>query len=71
MVAFGSVPSARMPNAPYLEAGKWWSEKHPLDERYCVVKLTMDLAERGTTAKSVEAIVAGVPFSRSQSFRAS
>ena len=60
VVAFGSVPSARMPNAPYLEAGKWWSQKHPLDERYWVANLTIDLAERGTTAVSVEAIVAGV-----------
>ncbi|MBD8654124.1 hypothetical protein IFT68_00600 [Oxalobacteraceae sp. CFBP 13730] len=60
VVAFGSVPSARTPNAPYLEAGKWWSEKHPLDERYWVANLTIDLAERGTTAVSVEAIVAGV-----------
>jgi hypothetical protein len=60
VVAFGSVPGARTPNAPYLEAGKWWSEKHPLDERYWVANLTIDLAERGTTAVSVEAIVAGV-----------
>jgi hypothetical protein len=60
VVAFGSVPGARTPNAPYLEAGKWWSEKHPLDERYWVANITVDLAERGTTAKTVEAIVAGV-----------
>jgi hypothetical protein len=60
VVAFGSVPGARMPNAPYLEAGKWWSEKHPLDERYWVANITIDLAERGTTAKTVEAVVAGV-----------
>jgi hypothetical protein len=60
VVAFGSVPGARTPNAPYLEAGKWWSEKHPLDERYWVANITIDLAERGTTAKTVEAIVAGV-----------
>jgi len=60
VVAFGSVPGARTPNAPYLEAGKWWSEKHPLDERYWVANITIDLAERGTTAVSVEAIVAGV-----------
>lgn len=60
VVAFGSVPGARTPNAPYLEACKWWSEKHPLDERYWVANLTIDLAERGTTAVSVEAIVAGV-----------
>ncbi|GAA0436892.1 hypothetical protein GCM10009094_46770 [Massilia aurea] len=60
VVAFGSVPGARTPNAPYLEAGKWWSEKHPLDERYWVANITVDLAERGTTAVSVEAIVAGV-----------
>ena len=60
VVAFGSVPGARTPNAPYLEAGKWWSEKHPLDERYWVANITIDLAERGTTATSVEALVAGV-----------
>ena len=60
VVAFGSVPGARTQNAPYLEAGKWWSEKHPLDERYWVANITVDLAERGTTAKTVEAIVAGV-----------
>jgi len=60
VVAFGSVPGARTPNAPYLEAGKWWSEKHPLDERYWVANLTIDLAERGTTAAEVETIVAGV-----------
>jgi lysophospholipase L1-like esterase len=60
VVKFGTVPSVRMPNAPYLEAGKWWSEKHPLDERYWVADITIDLAERGTTAVTVEAIVAGV-----------
>ena len=60
VVAFGSVPSARVPNAPWLEAGRWWSEKHPLDERYWVANLTIDLDERKTTAVSVEAIVAGV-----------
>jgi chitodextrinase len=60
VVKFGTVPSARLPNAPYLEAGKWWSEKHPLDERYWVADITVDLAERGTTATSVAAIVAGV-----------
>jgi len=60
VVAFGSVPSAVTPNAPYLEAGKWWSEKHPLDERYWVADITIDLAERKTTAAEVEAIVAGV-----------
>ena len=60
VVAFGSVPGARTPNAPYLEAGRWWSEKHPLDERYWVADITIDLAERGTTAVKVEAIVAGV-----------
>ncbi|MBD8627662.1 hypothetical protein IFT64_12020 [Oxalobacteraceae sp. CFBP 8753] len=60
VVAFGSVPSAVTPNAPYLEASKWWSEKHPLDERYWVADITIDLAERKTTAAEVEAIVAGV-----------
>ena len=60
VVAFGTVPSAAMPNAPYLEAGRWWSEKHPLDERYWVANITVDLNERGTTAVAVEAIVAGV-----------
>jgi hypothetical protein len=60
VVAFGSVPGARTPNAPYLEVGKWWSEKHPLDERYWVADITIDLAERGTTAVKVDAIVAGV-----------
>ncbi|MBD8724666.1 hypothetical protein IFT43_14980 [Oxalobacteraceae sp. CFBP 13708] len=60
VVAFGSTPSVRMPNAPYLEAGKWWSEKHPLDERYWVADISIDLEERGTTATSVERIVAGV-----------
>ena len=60
VVAFGSSPAARMPNAPYFEAGKWWSEKHPLDERYWVADITIDLAERKTTATSVVAIVAGV-----------
>jgi len=60
VVKFGSMPSARLPNAPYLEAGRWWSEKHPLDERYWVADITIDLAERGTTAKEVVALVAGV-----------
>jgi len=60
VVAFGTVPSAAVPNAPYLEAGRWWSEKHPLDERYWVADITIDLDERATTAKSVERIVAGV-----------
>ncbi|MBD8725769.1 hypothetical protein IFT43_20605 [Oxalobacteraceae sp. CFBP 13708] len=60
VVKFGSVPSARLPNAPYLETGRWWSEKHPLDERYWVADITIDLAERGTTAKEVVALVAGV-----------
>jgi hypothetical protein len=60
VVKFGSVPSARLLNAPYLETGRWWSEKHPLDERYWVADITIDLAERGTTAKEVVALVAGV-----------
>jgi hypothetical protein len=60
VVKFGTVPSARLPNAPYLETGRWWSEKHPLDERYWVADITIDLAERGTTAKEVVALVAGV-----------
>jgi len=60
VVAFGTVPSVFVPNAPYLEAGRWWCEKHPLDERYWVADITIDLAERGTTAAEVEAIVAGV-----------
>jgi hypothetical protein len=60
VVAFGTVPSAVTPNAPYLEAGRWWSEKHPLDERYWVADITIDLDERATTATSVERIVAGV-----------
>jgi hypothetical protein len=60
VVAFGTVPSAAVPNAPYLEAGRWWSEKHPLDERYWVANITVDLDERKTTAVSVEVIVAGV-----------
>ena len=60
VVAFGSVPSSRVPNAPWLEASRWWSEKHPLDERYWVANLTIDLDERKTTAVSVEVIAAGV-----------
>jgi hypothetical protein len=60
VVEFGSVPSVRVPNAPYFETGRWWSEKHPLDERYWVADITIDLAERGTTAKEVVALVAGV-----------
>jgi len=60
VVAFGTVPSAAVPNAPYLEAGRWWCAKHPLDERYWVANITVDLDERKTTAVSVEAIPAGV-----------
>jgi hypothetical protein len=60
VVAFGTVPSAVVPNAPYLEAGRWWSEKHPLDERYWVANITVDLDERKTTAASVAVIAAGV-----------
>jgi len=60
VVAFGTVPSAPTLNAPYLEAGKWWCAKHPLDERYWVANLTVDLDERKTTAVSVEVIAAGV-----------
>jgi len=60
VVAFGTVPSAAVPNAPYLEAGRWWCEKHPLDERYWVANLTVDLDERKTTAVSVAVIAAGV-----------
>jgi hypothetical protein len=60
VVAFGTVPSAAVPNAPYLESERWWSEKHPLDERYWVADITIDLDERATTATSVERIVAGV-----------
>jgi hypothetical protein len=60
VVAFGTVPSAAVPNAPYLEAGRWWCAKHPLDERYWVANLTVDLDERKTTAVSVEVIAAGV-----------
>ena len=60
VVAFGTVPNAPMLNAPYLEAGKWWCAKHPLDERYWVANITVDLDERKTTAVSVEALAAGV-----------
>jgi len=60
VVAFGTVPSAVVPNAPYLQAGRWWCEKHPLDERYWVANITVDLDERKTTAVSVEPLVAGV-----------
>lgn len=60
VVAFGTVPSAAVPNAPYLEAGRWWCEKHPLDERYWVANITVDLDGRKTTAVSVEVIAAGV-----------
>jgi len=60
VVAFGTVPGAVTPNAPFLEAGRWWSEKHPLDERYWVADITIDLDERATSATSVERIVAGV-----------
>jgi hypothetical protein len=60
VVRFGTQPSSVTPNAPYLQAGKWWTAKHPLDERYWVADITIDLAERGTTAVSVEPIVAGV-----------
>jgi hypothetical protein len=60
VVAFGTVPGAVTPNAPFLEAERWWSEKHPLDERYWVADITIDLDERATTATSVERIVAGV-----------
>ena len=60
VVRFGSQPSSVTPNAPYLQAGKWWTAKHPLDERYWVADITIDLAERGTTATSVVAIEAGV-----------
>lgn len=60
VVAFGTAPSVATPNAPYLEAGKWWCPKHPLDERYWVANITVDLDERKTTAVSVEPIVAGV-----------
>jgi hypothetical protein len=60
VVRFGTQPSSVTPNAPYLQAGKWWATKHPLDERYWVADITIDLAERGTTAMSVEPIVAGV-----------
>jgi len=60
VVAFGTVPAAVIPNAPYLQGGKWWCQKHPLDERYWVANITVDLDERKTTAASVEAIAAGV-----------
>ena len=60
VVPFDSRPTVRTPNAPYLELGRWWSEKHPLDERYWVADITIALAERNTTATSVVALVAGV-----------
>lgn len=60
VVPFGTRPSAVTPGAPSYQGGKWWSEKHPLDERYWVADIAVDLAEAGSPAVSVEAIVAGV-----------
>lgn len=60
VIPFGRQAGPATPNAPYIEGGKWWSAKHPLDERYWVADITIDLLERNTTATAVEAIVAGV-----------
>lgn len=60
VVPFGTQPSSIVPGAPSYQGGKWWSDKHPLDERYWVADMTVDLAEAGSPAVSVEAIVAGV-----------
>jgi len=60
VVPFGTKPNTIVPDAPYYRDGKWWSDKVPEDERYDVADLTIDLAEMGTTATKVEAVVAGV-----------
>lgn len=60
VIAFGSIPAERVANAPYFEAGRWLCEKHPLDQRFYVANLAIDLAERKTTAVTVEAVLAGV-----------
>lgn len=60
VVPFGTQPSSIIPGAPSCQSGKWWSDKHPLDERYWVADMSVDLAEAGSPAVSVEPIVAGV-----------
>lgn len=60
VVPFGTRPSSVISGAPSYEAGKWWSDKHPLDERYWVADISVDLAEADSTAVSVDPIVAGV-----------
>lgn len=60
VVPFGTRPSSIIPGAPSYQGGKWLSDKHPLDERYWVADISIDLAEADSTAVSVVPIVAGV-----------
>ena len=60
VVPFGTRPNSVVPGAPRFEGGKWWIDKHPEDERFYVADISIDLADRRTTAASVTVIVAGV-----------
>lgn len=47
-------------SAPYWKDGRWWIDKDPDDERYCVGNVLRDLVDGNTTAVSFEVIVQGV-----------
>ena len=47
-------------SVPTLTAGKWTIYKDPDDQRFYKADVSADLADMGTTASSVTAIVAGV-----------
>lgn len=45
---------------PYYKGGKWWINKDPDDKLYYKADVELQLEGGGTTAASVETIVAGV-----------
>jgi len=58
----GRSKGNNMTNAPepYFKDGKWWVDKDPDEQSFYVANVTKELADRGTTAVSVEPVVEGV-----------
>lgn len=47
-------------NEPYFKNGKWWIDKDPDDKLFYKADVEVQLESSGTTAVTVETIVAGV-----------
>jgi hypothetical protein len=61
VVLFGTESSPKLlPNGPYLKNKKWTINKVPADKLYYIGDVTRDLADSGTTIKSVTALTNGV-----------